>query len=148
MNLGVRLLVVSVALGVVFACSGSTTPDVPTAPAGDAGTSESSASNDGASGGDSTNATETGSADVVSPPQDANPSDLAACKAKAANNPKPACANCACDHCLSALIACDANPKCVALRECAQQQGCCDEVCVLLKCGDALNAAGGIGGTG
>jgi len=75
-------------------------------------------------------------------------SDLQECKAKAATNPDPACANCACDSCLAELKACEADATCVALRNCAQKNNCCDEVCVLLKCGTELQAAGGISGPG
>jgi hypothetical protein len=73
---------------------------------------------------------------------------LAECKAQAASNPNPACANCACDNCLNELQACEADPTCVALRNCAQTNNCCDEFCVLLSCGNELTAAGGIGGPG
>jgi hypothetical protein len=75
---------------------------------------------------------------------------LAKCKTEAASNPKPACANCACDHCLTELAACEADPSCVALRNCVQSKncGCNDQLCVLTKCGSELTAAGGIGGPG
>jgi len=36
----------------------------------------------------------------------------------------------------------------VALRDCATANNCCDEFCVLLKCGKELEAAGGINGAG
>lgn len=73
---------------------------------------------------------------------------LAQCKAQAASNPNPACANCACDNCLNELKACEADTTCVNLRNCAQKNNCCDELCVLLKCGSELQAAGGAQGPG
>ena len=71
---------------------------------------------------------------------------LQECKTKAATNPKPACANCACDNCLPELKACEDDAPCLALRNCAQAKNCCDELCVLTNCFGELNAAGGVGG--
>jgi hypothetical protein len=73
---------------------------------------------------------------------------LAECKEQAMTNPNPRCADCACDNCLAELQECEADPTCVALRTCAQANDCCDEICVLLNCGDELEAAGGVGGPG
>jgi hypothetical protein len=45
------------------------------------------------------------------------------------------------------LTACQTDPACIALRECAQDK-CpgCDQICVALQCGPELQAAAGLGG--
>ncbi|MBE7479281.1 MAG: hypothetical protein HS104_04715 [Polyangiaceae bacterium] len=117
---------------------------------GAAGSSSGGASSGGASSGGASSggAAGTSSGGASSGGAAGAGSDLAECKAKAATNPDPACANCACDSCLTELKACEADATCVGLRNCAQKNNCCDEICVLLKCGTELQAAGGVNGPG
>jgi hypothetical protein len=115
---------------------------------GAAGTSSGGAPSGGAAGAATGGAPSGGAAGTSSGGTGGGGDPLAECKAQAANNPNPACANCACDNCLNELIACEQDPTCQALRNCAQQNNCCDEFCVALSCFAELQAAGGIGGPG
>ena len=52
------------------------------------------------------------------------------------------CEECACNNCLTQLMACQQDPGCVAIRMCAQQNMCTGIEC-LGPCGDVIDANGG-----
>lgn len=57
-------------------------------------------------------------------------------------NPGDPCGECACTECLEELQACEADPGCTAIRECAQESGCGGIDC-LGPCGDVIQMNGG-----
>ena len=52
------------------------------------------------------------------------------------------CETCACDLCLEPLYACQQDPGCVAMRDCAEQSGCAGAEC-LEPCGPVIDRYGG-----
>ena len=75
------------------------------------------------------------------PPSDSGGTEdpgLMMCLDMAAND----CEDCACMNCLSQLQACQADAGCVAIRMCAQQNGCTGIGC-LGPCGSVIDANGG-----
>lgn len=94
----------------------------------------------GSTAGGSAGAATGGSAGIASG-GGAGADPLAECKAQAATNPDPACANCACDNCLTEIQKCEQSPECVALRDCAQANNCCDAACAIGPCGAEVSAA-------
>jgi hypothetical protein len=112
--------------------SGATGGSGSGATGGSGGSGNAGAGGNGATGGGGTSGTD----------------PYAECQAQATQQPNPACASCACDHCLTELQACEADPTCVGLRTCALQNNCCDELCVLTRCGGELQQAGGLQGAG
>ena len=140
------LVLIGLAVSVAFAGVGCSSSDEG---ANDSMGSEISAGGTGiasSSGGKS--ATGGSAAITVALIEDYDP--IAACKAEAASHPKPACASCACEHCLIPLIACQTDPTCLALSTCVQSSGCgCeDKACILSKCESELTEAGGFAGAG
>lgn len=87
------------------------------------GTSDTSPANTTSAGGG-----ETGSGDPV----------LDACLDIAVD----ACQQCACNLCLDPLYACQQDPGCVAMRDCAEQNGCQGADC-LEPCGAVVDMYGG-----
>lgn len=75
---------------------------------------------------------ETGSGDPV----------LDACLEIAVNE----CETCACELCLDPLYACQQDPGCVAMRDCAEQTGCAGVDC-LEPCGAVIDMYGGAFGS-
>ncbi len=57
-----------------------------------------------------------------------------------------ACEMCACNLCLDPLYACQQDPGCVAMRDCAQQAGCAGTDC-LEPCGAVIDMYGGVFGS-
>lgn len=55
-----------------------------------------------------------------------------------------ACEICGCDMCLEPLYACEMDPGCVAMRECAQASGCSDVTSCYEACEDVINQHGGV----
>lgn len=56
-----------------------------------------------------------------------------------------ACGECACNNCLAELSACNADPGCTAIRECAQEAMCSGLAC-LGPCGETIDDNGGFAG--
>jgi hypothetical protein len=52
------------------------------------------------------------------------------------------CEVCACDNCLQPLTVCQMDPGCIAIRDCARENGCTGIEC-LGPCGDVINMHGG-----
>lgn len=59
--------------------------------------------------------------------------------------PADECQTCVCDMCDKQLAACEADPGCVAIRDCAAENNCTGLDC-LVPCGDVINANGGPAG--
>jgi hypothetical protein len=102
-----------------------TTGDVPSDPSGDPppGSDDGDPPPPGDSGG-------------MDPSGGDNPAD--GCHAQATN----ACETCACDNCLSQLMACELDIGCVAIRICAQANNCTGIDC-LGPCGTVIDNHGG-----
>ncbi len=99
-----------------------------------------------ASGGSSTGGSDagaTGGGGNIDHPCD-TPAGIDECKAAAdASGTCQAVGHCACQNCGCALEDCEDDSGCVAIRDCAQANGCSGIGC-LGPCGDVINANGGV----